>query len=31
MPPSIIVRELRYRIHIKGVRTRQVTLVVTIL
>lgn len=31
MPPSIIVRELRYRIHIKGVRTRQVTLVTTLL
>lgn len=31
LPPSIIVREVRYRIRVPGVRTRQVTLVTTLL
>ena len=31
LPASIVVRELRYRIHVLGVRTREVTLVTTLL
>lgn len=31
LPPSIVVRELRYRISAAGCRTRQVTLVTTLL
>lgn len=31
LPPSIVVRELRYRIRVPGVRTREVTLVTTLL
>ena len=31
LPPSITVRELRYRIRVPGVRTREVTLVTTLL
>lgn len=31
LPPSIVVRELRYRIRVRGVRTREVTLVTTLL
>ena len=31
LPDSLIVRELRYRIRVPGVRTRQVTLVTTLL
>jgi Transposase DDE domain len=31
MPPSIVVREVRYRIRVPGVRTREVTLVTTLL
>jgi hypothetical protein len=31
LPPSMVVRELRYRIGVPGVRTREVTLVTTLL
>jgi Transposase DDE domain len=31
LPPSIVVRELRYRIRVRGVRTKEVTLVTTLL
>jgi hypothetical protein len=31
LPPTLIVRELRYRIRVPGCRTRQVTLVTTLL
>jgi hypothetical protein len=31
LPPSIMVREVRYRIRVPGVRTREVTLVTTLL